>query len=460
MDANNEDEGDDNDSVGSDSSSYVQLWNENEQRFLALGYDADEAIELSRVQASLTQETARLNRYAKGSKKPPEEGEEAVDIGVGGGEIPGASPPLLHNDLLLPQWRAFAKALASLPAPANGKGYIRLLFTNLQFGKAVQDLLVEAIKSAPLEGLMLMHNGPGTEGVEFALNMINVLPANTLDACLRDRHLDLEHAALLVQALLDHPPTENVGLNSCGIGEKNELVRAVVPILHHFASVSLANNAIGSYGAALIADIVAGNPDLKELCLDGNILDDDDATRLSVSLKTNTKLIWLGLADNRITFDGKKALCDVVFNKGSMDLMYESNHTCRITGFDDAAADRHPFSVVNAASSLDATLSLANAFTSPEVNRKLKMLNLLPTLGNISDLHHLFGFPLGLAPRIIELLGEGLLMQSEPYGLSGLFLFMRHWSMPLLYTNNCDPSPRRSERIRKKKVDALMKGRC
>ena len=128
-----------------------------------------------------------------------------------------------------------------------------------------------------------------------------------------------------------------------------------------------------------------------------------------------------------------------VFNVLSLNTVYDSNHTC----FLDLAEDDQGIN-----SSVDSIL-----------NRKVKMLGALVGTNNAdsTNVAYLDTAPIKIMPRVLAFLqGKETMNASKYNGLNAVFMFMREWNMPLLYTNHIDPELRRSERIRKKMIMHYM----
>ena len=86
----------------------------------------------------------------------------------------------------------------------------------------------------------------------------------------------------------------------------------------------------------------------------------------------------------------------------------------------------------------------------PVTNKNLKLFGLLHENYLKEDT------PLQIIPKVLVFL-RSMSYESPSYELGAIFRFMKEWSMPLLYTNRrLGKDPRRSDRIRKKKVMKYM----
>ena len=120
---------------------------------------------MTHLQASLIKGTSELKRLNQGhwlnqTIMPPD---TRTDIIIG----TDAEGLLLHDDSLLPLWKDFAEALC--PLATHEHGILRLTMRNVQLPIAV---LKPALKTAPLQRLLLMNNGLGCAGIEFVEHLL------------------------------------------------------------------------------------------------------------------------------------------------------------------------------------------------------------------------------------------------------------------------------------------------
>ena len=157
---------------------------------------------------------------------------------------------------------------------------------------------------------------------------------------------------------------------------------AIITSLNHLEQVSLQGNYIGSHGATLISNYLASDPGLNVLQLYDNLLNDDDAIMLAVSLKTNTKLRKLVLKENRIAQVGIRALCIAVLS------LHDSSHTCWL----DVSKDN--------------MLSKVNICVDSKVNWKVKILGALVVPHNecYTNIFYTEDAPIKIMPRVMAFL--------------------------------------------------------
>ena len=189
----------------------------------------------------------------------------------------------------------------------------------------------------------------------------------------------------------------------------------------------------------LIATCLAKNPTVRELSLKDNSINDNDAVVLAECLKTNTNLLILNVTKNPISQVGIEAFCSALMygnSLPSLDKVYNSNHTCWVNVGEENK------------------LANFNKYVDPKKNRIVKLLScLLSTDENYTNMRHLDDMPVEIMPRVIAFIIEHI---NETHKLNDVFMLMREWSLPLLYTSSVGPEPRRSERVRKNRVMQLM----
>ena len=343
---------------------------------------------------------------------------------------------LQHEDYLLPYWTRFVQALSLVTFSKHT--YISFSIHQVQLSNQVMNMIVQSLKKSPLDWLFLRNNGLGEDGYNWLVDLVST---NTSLETLYIKSNPIESedvATKLINVVDDHPKLDIILLENCGIGQKDAVMKAILPLLH-LKEVSLNGNHIGSYGAELISDHLAKNPvALHKLLLRDNLLNDTDAKKLSVSLQTNTNLKVLSLTGNLITRDGMVSFLWVVCNVNSLNAMSDSNHSClvKIDDNEDSFLSNF-FNEVN------------NTSIDPAYNRQVKIFKAL--VREPINMTYLKDTPIEVMPRLLVLLHD-----TAFYKLNALFRFMKEWNMPLLYTSRLGKEPRRSKRIRKKMVMKYM----
>ena len=326
----------------------------------------------------------------------------------------------------LSSWRKFTDKLASVST--SKRGYIHLALKNVQLSKTVSDLLVESLRTAPLRSLTLLTND--NLNVEF---IIDALEANKWleSLSIEENNFDEDEATSIVNAVICHPKMNMLIIEECRLGQNNAVMQKIIPAFDCLEAISLDRICIESSGMKLISECLSNNPYIKNLYLQDNMINDDDIIELARALETNTNLRLLHIARNNITEVGFEAVEDLLRNLSDLNAIHASNHTCHVTG-------------------CNKEISLFNTFTEPAQNRSYKLLEIVNIKGNM---HILNEAPIELLPRILFLIqGEGFMDPSKYNSVEAVFLFIRQWSLPLLFTSQIGFEPRRSVRIRKKMV--------
>ncbi|EJK62685.1 hypothetical protein THAOC_16693 [Thalassiosira oceanica] len=110
--------------------------------------------------------------------------------------------------------------------------------------------------------------------------------------------------------------------------------------------IDLGSNGIKTNGDKCIPDFLSTNPPIKELSLNDNRLDDNDAFHIGEALLSNTQLRLLNLRGNALTKKGKRvtrlrstfgisppdisALQSI--SDANLNAVSRANHTCKIQG--------------------------------------------------------------------------------------------------------------------------------
>ena len=229
------------------------------------------------------------------------------------------------------------------------------------------------------------------------------------------------------------------------------------------------NNQPSSRSIATIAELISSNGPTELLrlrtnilergriiLLNGNKISDSDTLLLASALENNTHLKQLDLRNTNITEEGEKILLKAMFDPTSMDSIIGSNHTCQIFTYDinnPTAIDQRP--------PLEREVFMINGW---EVNiqqkiREKLVLALCGVDGGLFDLSSLNDLPLGVMPRVLELIQKHTTMrrsskppiQLEKDALTRLFHTLRSWELPLLFENLNRPSTNNGTTKRKRR---------
>ena len=354
MDPNNNDDEDpieepnvDGEDVDIDDQSIIEVLTLR-GRLISLGYDDEQIRPILAAMGMLVQVTSQLTLF---KDRVPKDDDDDLNAGIAAfGNADNNQSVLLHQDILMPWWENFVEALSLFST--SDEGQIWLSFSQIQLGQEVVEMLLRALKTTPIQSLVLRNTGMGRDAIRFAVNALKTNAAlHVID--IRKNLIESERDAIsLMKAVNEHPTADAVFLVECGLGQNDAVMKHIVTALRNLREVSLEDNRIGSYGARLIAKCLARNPEIVILTLSSNLLDDKDATWLAAGLKRNTTLKHLRLTGNQITLVGINALFSAIFNTRSFDAICDSNHNCWIENDDD-------------------TLPNHNKYMDPKTNRKL-----------------------------------------------------------------------------------------
>lgn len=199
-----------------------------------------------------------------------------------------------------------------------------------------------------------------------------------------------------------------------------------------------------------MADFIGSNNPTKVLILNHNNISNNDTSLLASALRRNTHLQELDIRNMDITEDGEMTLLTALFDPTSIDSIIESNHTCKVYTYDDSnvtvRAQRPP---------LEREVTKINAHNEMSIQQKIRVkvvLALCRQDGELFDLSHFNDLPLGVMPRVLELIQEHTAMrriacnenQLKIDALSRLFHTLRGWELPLLFENLNRPSTNNS----------------
>jgi hypothetical protein len=211
---------------------------------------------------------------------------------------------------------------------------------------------------------------------------------------------NMESARCLSTSLKSHTRIIHLDLSHCDLGSTPEILSVILQSDVEY--IYLNNNNIGSLGAAKIAEYLESDPPIKGLFLVHNRLNDDDAVRISQSLKSNTNLHEMYLRSNNFTCIGVKALINCVFDSSSLNAISESNHR------------------------LGRMIIFSEEGYKLQVNQIQKIILALNDKDSLPQ--YLANVPVELIPKVL------VFSQQHGCQLNSVYSTMRWWNMPLLYS--------------------------
>ena len=292
----------------------------------------------------LTQITGVLNYYnsANVSQETKDEIEQNWFPGVEGGTWKiqlGPQYGIIEDDDILGHqyWHSFLTALRN-HSPDGGLDSI--FISNIDLSIPILEDLLPAIahlsdvtfdanddeEDVPLirkDGLLYLINfmGENASWTKFQISMSKT-----------DNILDMEIAQCFSDVLKHHSCLRQVNFGCYSLGARPDILCVLLDGIKHVENVSMWHLELTSQGHHM-ANMLKKNPDLQHLKAGCNLFNDNDAAAFADALKynTNLKLLALGSQFRRLTSVGGKALLKAVFDGSSLDAVFDSNHTCRVT---------------------------------------------------------------------------------------------------------------------------------
>jgi len=230
---------------------------------------------------------------------------------------------------------------------------------------------------------------------------------------------DMNVALYMSRTLKCHPRIKNVDMSYCNLGNNPEILSVILQSDVH--RLDLSHNNIDSLGAIKIANYLESNTSMFDLDLRCNRFNDDDAVILSQAIKTNTHLYYLYLFSNNFASVGVKSLFSSVFDNMSLNAISESNHVCAIEVIYDRIFGER----------------LSSMYTLSRTDKLLIAMHDKDYL-----LEYLAIVPVELMPHVLDLIQRLRPRQLKKYenrSLSMMYVAMRWWNMPSLYSyhNSC-----------------------
>ena len=407
--------------------------------WISIGYSEEDASLMEKLQNDI--------------KKFCEDNNDDTKIDLRGRMEPGTVLP--HHDMMIPHWQKLFRAL-------NGRTLIIKQFSIIGISLPVQvlDIMLPVLQSVNLEKFGSASVGLGRDGF---LKLTSFLRGNTSIKQLilggDDLIDDMSVASSLSDAMRNHPNLELLILVACGLNNAGILGK-ILEGCKRLDFITIANFNVGSEGVDLLADFIHSNHSTRYFDLPRNNLSDNDALILASALKKNTNLQRLKLEHNNITEDGEKPLLKALFDASSMNSIIESNHTCIPNAFD--LSSTRPF--------LELELFVININDAITVKQKIRKKVVLALCGveegGLFDLSHFNDLPLGVMPRVLEMIQEHTDMrtkvchkyapgQLEKDALTRLFHTLRGWELPLLFENLNGSSTNAGE-LKKKQTRRLI----
>jgi len=336
--------------------------------------------------------------------------------------------PVRHHELLLPHWQRFARVLAE-------RREDKIVVACFRLPPPVLGTILPSMRGMAV--ICLVNCGLGTVGVRRLSSFLG-RNSSLRVLVLGLEGLDLDAAGSFSEALRCHPSLLCLALEECGLDDGPVLGR-ILEGCGDVNAVRFSENSIGAAGVAVLAGFVGCNHSrAKCLGLDHNSISDADVPHLVDSLRRNSALTRLDVRKNRLTERGNRDMMKAVIDATDVTSVLRSNHVCQLRLFEDA--DR-PASFGELAAML-AINDDTGLRTDRKIRKKVIFALAHENPGMLTSLlRHFDDTPLGLVPRILELVQKPHDYQFvevddvtlEKGSLSRIFLALRGWRMPLLF---------------------------
>ena len=381
-----------------------------------------------------------------------------IDIDLRGREDVGELP---HHDMMVPHWKKLFKAL-------QGRTNVEFHITGISLPTSLLDIAFPALHSVNILKLTIFGADLGGEGFQCLSSYIGNNSSLTSFGVGADQLDDLSVATALSNALKNHPTLKEVFIGDCAFHAS--VFEKILEGCTRKKCLTLTFVDFNSDGIGVMADFISSNHPIEKLHLKDINIADNDTKLLVLALKTNTRLKELDLRENNeIAEEGEKAILKAMFDQTSLDSIVESNHTCKaytkdhyegllsIVGFtlnpSIVSVPRPRFYLEREALYINGL----NISTRKKIRKKV-VLALCGVDGDLFDLSHFNDLPLGVMPRVLELIQDHATTRMrmaniclEKDALSRLFHTLRGWELPSLFVNLNTPSANATTGRRKRR---------
>ncbi|EJK54028.1 hypothetical protein THAOC_26423 [Thalassiosira oceanica] len=327
---------------------------------------------------------------------------------------------ILHDDALLPHFKELADAIQL------SDGIEKIDINYIELHSSALGILCPAMEGRVKSIDMRRIRFPGPDVVEcYEIIATSIRRNHTLKdlAWINNRIPSNEQADLLIKSIIDNRSIKEVVLAYCFNQGGVNGCRALATLMtcgRPFQTLDFSDNVLSSIDD--VAAALATNPQLTELWIHDNQLNDRDAELIAQALKQNTNLQRLYLSGNSITSAGFETIRLTIYDPSSLNAMESCNHTCRIDCVEGNAHDM-----------------------TPRQRRNRKLYKLLSTRHmNGSNARHLnaeFGeeqFTIRLVPKVLHCIKCYSIDETEDSStpLSITFELIKSWMMPEIFEHH------------------------
>ncbi|EJK44149.1 hypothetical protein THAOC_37338 [Thalassiosira oceanica] len=292
-------------------------------------------------------------------------------------------------------WKELANALIHWSGYHAGEETLQVTICCVETPNAVLDVLSLAMKRSKVRAFGFTGDGsPKTwRFAKFIVDMIHsnheVTTVGFHSVVLSNQEWKTICNSIRIRSAQQHASMmDSFQLTKCFVdGISDEVLKDI--LTSNDAGVFLKRNGMSSREASIIAEFLGSNPPLARLCLMENRFD-DDAALLANSLSSNTNLKSLEVDGNNIKEEGRLAFLRAIFDVSSLAACAASNHTCQVLGlgqvlclnaFDDAAYNKWDKIFAMLASSSEDSFIIINTGLLSEVPASLMSVLLYRAYG-------------------------------------------------------------------------------
>ncbi|EJK52205.1 hypothetical protein THAOC_28551 [Thalassiosira oceanica] len=235
---------------------------------------------------------------------------------------------ILHDDALLPHFKELADAIQL------SNGIRRINIDNLELRPSALGILFPAMEGKVKRIDMRCIRFPGPDVVEcYEIIATSIKRNHALNSLtwIGNQIPSDDQADLLMESLIENRVIKDIRLLNCFDQSNANGCRALAALMtsgRPLRELDFRDN--GLLGVDDAAAALATNPQLKELWINDNEINDRDAELIAQALKQNTNLHTLYLNHNRITPAGFEKIRSTIYDPSSLNTMESCNHTCYV----------------------------------------------------------------------------------------------------------------------------------
>lgn len=273
--------------------------------------------------------------------------EDGLSVGSGLDWNEEGQAPLPWLDLMYGHWSEFADALAQYRFYLDqcpNRNEFSLYFGGVVLMPYVLEMLQKALRGIHLDELELEYNDSGHSLISFVANVLKSDPGcRLLSLTGNPFEQNDESNDLLFEAIGNLPLLRTLNMNNCFNGSpfhlsvinpsSSALLGRALPNCRQLNRMDLRSNDISGESVSYIADFLATSPNMIELDMYDNPLNDQDAAKIATALGTNRtlRLLQVGGSKSKVTEVGARALRKSVYgDEKSLNSIANANHVCDI----------------------------------------------------------------------------------------------------------------------------------